>query len=201
MTRGKSTPLVLGILALKLFLNLRVPLAPESLQICRDLDRTVVWRKNLDPEWNPPAAHAKTARRVEKILNPSSNHRHRPIPVRDFRGAAARQFDPFRREIVERLLLRSVQPRFYDQPDGSFLDLLVAYRPLANLLEKEQFFGFIDSGEFQLRKFDCDKIYPGDPLLDRVVPMLERTTSCQGLACQEARGFRIGPRENSSLLI
>ena len=179
---------MLGILALELLLDLWITLAPEGFQVGGDLDGAMVWREDLDPKGDAAAADGETARSVILILDPRGDGRRRAVlGITDFRGAAAGQLDAFRGEIIEGLLLRTVQPRLHDRPDRALLDFLIADCSLANLLEEQLLCAFVDPWEFQFRKFTRDEIHPGDPLFDRVVPVFERTSPGQDFAGEELR--------------
>src|SRR5256885_6137835 len=176
------------ILALKFFFDFRVTLEPKSFQVIRDLDRPVVWGEHLDSQGNSPPADGEAARSIVQVLDPRGDGWRGVISVDDFRGATGGQFDPFRREIVERLLLAGIQPRFHNGDYRLFLDLLVTRCALAELFQEQKLFRFADLRKLQLRKFNCDKVYSRDPLLDGIVPMFEGASAGQDLACQDLGG-------------
>ena len=62
---------------------------------------------------------------------------------------------------------------------------------MADLLQKEKLLGLTNRRKFHFGKFGSDEVHPRDPLLNGIVPMLERTSASQYFTRQNLGGCRL----------
>ena len=73
--RCRLAPLVLRIFALQFFFDFRIGLAPEILEIVRNLNRAMTWRENLNAKRNFSAPDREILFHAIEILNASGDRR------------------------------------------------------------------------------------------------------------------------------
>src|SRR5580704_2519059 len=95
------------------------------------------------------------------------------------------QFVAGRCELIECLLLKMREPRFYDRPYRAVLDLFVAHCAVTYLLQQMESSFFVNHRQSQFGIPSGQAVESNDPLLDIVRPVRKGTATSNHFLGQE----------------
>ena len=126
---------MLRIFPRQLRFDLRIMFPPEIGQILRHLDRLHAGRENVHRHRHAAQRNLRRLVHVVKLLYAQRDERRPARLVIHLGRASVRQREPFGRVLVQQFPLRVRKPRRDDGFHLALLDILVAHRAVAQLLD------------------------------------------------------------------
>ena len=190
--RQNSPPFMLGILALELLFQFWVGLGPEGSKAVGHLNGPVVRSEDVNGQRHAARGNLEIVRDTVKVLDARAENRRGVLRIGDFGAAAAGKLEALRGMFFDELLLPGSQDRPDEVQDRTILDIPVIRGVLAGEMDDIFPLGSANLRNMVLRKRLSQKVHPRDPLLNRIVPLVEGKVSvCDGVR-EARRSFRRG---------
>jgi len=177
-------PFMFRVFATEFLFDFGVSFLPEARQILCNLDWPMIRCQDLHDNKDAPAANAQGSFDTVQVLYTGGKDGRLTFSILKLVAAAIGELESLGCEPIQLFLLGLREPCSNDRPYRPIFYVLVAQCAVANLLDQVKTRFLIDSRQLQFWEPNGQTICTGNPLVDIVRPIHQRTAALNDLFCE-----------------